>query len=130
MHVRTDCRSQWLQVLDNIARKFDEFTSDVVKIYPGLELQEEPEETDTPDEISIVSTCATPTNPVEMFSMKSFSVSSNKNFEIEFFEAELDTFELFLSVHESVVAEKTRHATVPYEFEAVEKHLLSCQVRL
>ena len=130
MQARSDCRSQWLQELDDIARKFDEFTSNVVKIYPDFELHEAPEEIDIPDEISTISTCATPTNPVEMFSMKSFGISSNRNFALEFFKAELDRFELFLCVHESVVAEKTHHAAMPEEFDVVEKQLLSCQVRV
>ena len=114
-------------ILDSTTRKFDEFASNVMETHPNFELQD-PVEAEIPDEISSVSTCATPTNPIDILSLRSSVISSNKNFPCEFFNAELDGFEMFLSTHENVVAEKIRSAATPGEYDIAEDQLLVCQV--
>jgi len=123
----TEGKSKLLRMLAKLAREFDDFASNVNKDFPDFELQDYPEEAEISDEMSLVSTCATPTNPADMLSVQSFVISSNKNLPLEFFKIELDKFDEFLSMHERVVVEDSHNPTTPEDSEAAESQLLNCQ---
>ena len=124
----TEGKSKWLRMLAELAREFDDFASNLIEDFPNFELQDYPEEAEISDEVSLVSTCATPTNPADMLSVKSFVISSNKNLPLEFFKIELDKFDEFLCMHERVVVEESHNSPTPEESEAAESQLLNCQV--
>ena len=123
----TSQRNEFLQTLDDMTRKLDEFATKMVKEHPGFEMQEVTEE-ENPDEMSSASTCATPVMTNEMLAANTYALSSERNFALEFFKVELDTFETFLSVHERVVVEKTRQAAAPEALEGAQIQLQNYQV--